>query len=71
MRYIRMLLSFFLSAFLLLALPLTAYAGTASGSDAQRVPVASSSDADRPLDDFVESDPFDDIPPDDIYMDGP
>lgn len=58
MRYIRMLLSFFLSAFLLLALPLTAYAGTASSSDASR------SDALRPpMDDFVESDDFDTISP--------
>lgn len=60
MRYIRMLLSFFLSAFLLLALPLTAYAGTAtsstaSPSDTLRPPVASGSDALPPLsmDDIV------------------
>lgn len=58
MRYIRMLLSFFLSVFLLLALPFTAYAGTASSSDASR------SDALRPsMDDFVESDDFDTISP--------
>lgn len=67
MRYIRMLLSFFLSAFLLLALPLTAYAGTASSSDASRSdalrpPVASGSNALRPpMDDFVGSDAFDDL----------
>ena len=60
MRYIRMLLSFFLSAFLLLSLPLTAYAGTAtsstaSPSDTLRPPVASGSDALPPLsmDDIV------------------
>lgn len=63
MRYIRQLLSFFLSVFLLLALPLTAYAGTASRSDAQRVPVASSSDARPPMDDFVESDEGDSVDP--------
>ncbi len=67
MRYIRMLLSFFLSAFLLLALPLTAYAGTASSSDASRSdalrpPVAFGSNALRPpMDDFVGSDAFDDL----------
>ena len=63
MRYIRMLLSFFLSAFLLLALPLTAYAGTASSSDASRSdalrpPVASDSNARPPMDDFDSADPF-------------
>lgn len=63
MRYIRQLLSFFLSVFLLLALPLTAYAGTASSSDALRPPVASGSNALRPpMDDFVDSDGFDDVP---------
>ena len=63
MRYIRLLLSWFLSAFLLLALPLTAYAGTASGSTASRsdaAPVASGSDA-LPMDDFIESDWFDTV----------
>lgn len=55
MRYIRLLLSWFLSAFLLLAAPLTAYAGVASGSDA--TPVASGSDARPPMDDNVEFDP--------------
>ena len=69
MRYIRMLLSFFLSAFLLLALPLTAYAGTASSSDASRSdalrpPVAFGSNALRPpMDDFVESDEGDSVDP--------
>lgn len=63
MRYIRMLLSFFLSAFLLLALPLTAYAGVpsppdASRSDALRPPVASDSNARPPMDDFDFADPF-------------
>lgn len=63
MRYIRMLLSFFLSAFLLLALPLTAYAGVpsppdASRSDALRPPVASDSNARPPMDDFDSADPF-------------
>lgn len=66
MRYIRLLLSWFLSAFLLLALPLTAYAGTASSSDASRSDalrpsVASDSNAHPPMDDFVESDDFDDL----------
>lgn len=68
MRYIRMLLSFFLSAFLLLSIPLTAYAGTASSSDASRSdalrpPVASGSDARPPMDDFVESDEGDSVDP--------
>lgn len=63
MRYIRMLLSFFLSAFLLFALPLTAYAGVpsppdASRSDALRPPVASDSNARPPMDDFDSADPF-------------
>lgn len=63
MRYIRMLLSFFLSAFLLFALPLTAYAGVpsppdASRSDALRPPVASDSNARPPMDDFDSVDPF-------------
>lgn len=69
MRYIRQLLSFFLSVFLLLALPLTAYAGTASSSDASRSdalrpPVAFGSNALRPpMDDFVESDEGDSVDP--------
>lgn len=66
MRYIRLLLSFFLSAFLLLSIPLTAYAKVsssldASRSDALRPPVASGSDA-LPSDPGIQDTPLSDVP---------
>lgn len=54
---VRRWLSCLLVVYFVLMIPLTAYAGTASSSDASR------SDALRPpMDDFVDSDGFDDVP---------
>lgn len=59
---VRRWLSCVLVVYFVLAVPMTAFAGAATDSDALRPPVASGSDACPPMDDFVDSDGFDDVP---------